>query len=91
MFAAARKAAKDLISSLPVNAEDDLNLPAQCKPQIPSETHSLTCLGLPEKYSLLQLYERLAIDDEKRSKEVFLSLGSNISKTIILTSSIRIS
>jgi hypothetical protein len=31
MFATARKAAKDLISSLPINAEDNLNLPSQCK------------------------------------------------------------
>jgi hypothetical protein len=74
MFAAARKAAKELISSLPVNADDNLNLPAQCKPHHPSESHLLTCLALPEKYSLLQLYERLALDDEKRSKDVMSSL-----------------
>ncbi|PMD29993.1 hypothetical protein L207DRAFT_642083 [Hyaloscypha variabilis F] len=65
MFAAARKAAKELISSLPVNADDNLNLPAQ---------------SLPEKYSLLQLYERLALDDEKRSKD------DKLANLLILTS-----
>src|SRR5437868_3404455 len=74
MFATARKAAKDLISSLPVNAEDDLNLPSQCKTAHIPWIHFLTCLALPEEYSLLQLYERLAIDDENRSKEVSSSL-----------------
>jgi hypothetical protein len=70
MLTTAHKAANHLISSSKTNTDEILTLPTQCKPFYLPARQTLTCPALPRKYSLSQLYDQLAIDNETKTNEV---------------------
>ena len=73
MFASAREAAKSKVSSKGISSDEVLTLPPQCKSPLALVSMILTIVtGLPERYSLSQLYDGLELSNESKSKEVSL-------------------
>lgn len=73
MFASARKAAKSKILSKGIRSDEVLAISSQCKSRLTLISVILTIVtGLPERYSLSQLYDGLELSNESQGTGVSL-------------------